>query len=89
MLRPLVLVLLVALFSSVLLVQVSGTTRRDMLTKILRSDLANDKVRASDVNSKFKMVENKDILISAVLFFGFFCCCLLGSHSLAPAQAFL
>lgn len=68
MLRPLVLVLLVALFSSVLLVQVSGTTRRDMLTKILRSDLANDKVRASEVISKFVIVENKDILISAVLF---------------------
>lgn len=67
MLRPLVLVLLVA-FSSVLLVQVSGTPRRDMLTKILRSDLTNDKVRASDVISKFKMVENEDILISAVLF---------------------
>lgn len=37
-------VLLVALFSSVLLVQVSGTPRKDKLTEMLRADLANDKV---------------------------------------------
>lgn len=37
-------VLLVALFSSVLLAQVSGTPRRDTLTEMMRADLANDKV---------------------------------------------
>ncbi|XP_029931949.1 somatostatin-1 isoform X2 [Myripristis murdjan] len=36
-------VLLVALFSSVLLVRVSGAPRRDMLTEMLRADLAKDK----------------------------------------------
>ncbi|KAM3590889.1 uncharacterized protein V6R79_018397 [Siganus canaliculatus] len=34
--------LLVALFSSVLLLQVSGAPRRDLLTERLRADLAND-----------------------------------------------
>ncbi|XP_038586360.1 somatostatin-1A [Micropterus salmoides] len=43
MLRSHVQVLLVALFSSVLLVQVSGAPRRDMLTETLRADLENDK----------------------------------------------
>lgn len=37
-------VLLVAVFSPVLLVQVSGAPRRDMLVELLRADLANDKV---------------------------------------------
>lgn len=47
MLRPQVQVLLVALFSSVLLVRVSSAPRRDMLTETLRADLANDKVSSS------------------------------------------
>lgn len=34
-------VLLVALFSSVVLVQVSGAPRRDMQTEILRADFTN------------------------------------------------
>lgn len=42
MLRSQVQVVLVALFSSVLLVQVNGAPSRDMLT--LRADLVNDKV---------------------------------------------
>lgn len=37
-------VLLVAVFSSALLAQVSGAPRRDMLAELLRADLANDKV---------------------------------------------
>lgn len=42
-------VLLVVLFSSVLLVHVSGAPRRDMLTEMLRADLSNDKVGDSCV----------------------------------------
>lgn len=41
-------VLLVALLSSVLLGQVSGAPRRDMLT--LRADLSSDKVSDEDLN---------------------------------------
>ncbi|XP_071765566.1 somatostatin-1 [Centroberyx gerrardi] len=43
MLRSQLQVLLVALLSSVLLVRVSGAPRRDMLTEMLRADLAKDK----------------------------------------------
>ncbi|XP_041821431.1 somatostatin-1A [Chelmon rostratus] len=53
MLRPQVQVLLVALFSSVLLVQVSGSPRRDMLTETLRADLADDKDLAHLLLLKF------------------------------------
>lgn len=49
MLRSQVQVLLVALFSSVLLVQVSGAPHRDMLTETLNADLTNDKVSDSYV----------------------------------------
>lgn len=46
MLRSQVHILLVVLFSSELLPQVSGTPRRDRLTEILRnSELEDDKVR--------------------------------------------
>nr|XP_046237644.1 somatostatin-1A isoform X1 [Scatophagus argus] len=45
--------LLVALFSSVLLVQVSGVPRRDMLTETLRADLASDKDLAHLLLLKF------------------------------------
>ncbi|XP_029310825.1 somatostatin-1A [Cottoperca gobio] len=51
MLRSQVQVLLVALFSSVLQVQVSCAPRRDMLT--LRADLANDKDLAHLLLLKF------------------------------------
>lgn len=47
MLLSQVQLLLVVLFSSVLLVQVSGAPRRDMLTETLRADLAGDKVSHS------------------------------------------
>lgn len=50
-------VLLVALFSSVLLVQVSGAPHRDMLTEILRADLANDKVSNLNMLQRFYMAE--------------------------------
>ncbi|XP_040887298.1 somatostatin-1A [Toxotes jaculatrix] len=53
MLRSQVRVLLVALFSSVLLVQVSGAPRRNMLTESLRADLANDKDLARLLLLKF------------------------------------
>ncbi|XP_051285047.1 somatostatin-1A [Dicentrarchus labrax] len=53
MLRSQVQVLLVALFSSVLLVQVSGAPHRDMLTETLRADLANDKDLAHLLLLKF------------------------------------
>ncbi|XP_036967531.1 somatostatin-1A [Acanthopagrus latus] len=53
MLRPQVQVLLVALFSSVLLVRVSSAPRRDMLTETLRADLANDKDLAHLLLLKF------------------------------------
>ncbi|XP_039996197.1 uncharacterized protein sst5 [Xiphias gladius] len=43
MLRPQVQVLLVALFSAVLLVQVSGAPRRDRQTETLTADLVDDK----------------------------------------------
>ncbi|XP_070711074.1 somatostatin-1A [Pempheris klunzingeri] len=43
MLRSQVQVLLVVLFSSVLLVQVSGAPHTDMLTEALRADRANNK----------------------------------------------
>lgn len=59
MLCPQVQVLLVALFSSVLLVQVSSAPRRDMLTETLRADLANDKVSSCYILycTDFKMAE--------------------------------
>ncbi|XP_076581491.1 somatostatin-1A [Chaetodon auriga] len=53
MLRPQVQVLLVVVFSSVLLVEVSGSPRRDMLTETLRADLANDKDLAHLLLLKF------------------------------------
>ncbi|XP_070786127.1 somatostatin-1A [Enoplosus armatus] len=53
MLRSPVQLLLVALFSSVLLVQVSGDLRRDMLTETLRADLSNDKELAHLLLLKF------------------------------------
>ncbi|KAI3376397.1 hypothetical protein L3Q82_016877 [Scortum barcoo] len=46
-------VLLVILFSSVLLVQVSSAPRRDMLTEALRAELANDKDLAQLLMLKF------------------------------------
>ncbi|XP_031154309.1 somatostatin-1A [Sander lucioperca] len=51
MLRSQVQVVLVALFSSVLLVQVNGAPSRDMLT--LRADLVNDKDLAHLLMLKF------------------------------------
>ncbi|XP_022616454.1 somatostatin-1-like [Seriola dumerili] len=53
MLGSQVQVLLVALSSSVLLVQVSGAPRRDMQTEILRADFANDKDLAHLLLLKF------------------------------------
>ncbi|XP_044040545.1 somatostatin [Siniperca chuatsi] len=53
MLRSQVQVLLVALFSSVLLVQVNGAPRRDMLTETLRADLADNKDLAHLLLLKF------------------------------------
>lgn len=52
MLCSLVQVLLVASFSSVLLVQVGGVPRTHVLAGLLRADLANDKV--SKYNAGFK-----------------------------------
>ncbi|XP_071315533.1 somatostatin-1A [Trachinotus anak] len=53
MLGSQVQVLLVALFSFVLLVQVSGAPRRDMQTEILRADFANNKDLAHLLLLKF------------------------------------
>ncbi|XP_071388134.1 somatostatin-1A [Centroberyx affinis] len=53
MLRSQLQVLLVALLSSVLLVRVSGAPRRDMLTEMLRADLAKDKDLAHLLLLKF------------------------------------
>ncbi|XP_026208876.1 somatostatin-1A [Anabas testudineus] len=53
MLLSQVQLLLAALFSSVLLVQVSAAPRRDMLTETLRADLANDKDLAHLLLLKF------------------------------------
>lgn len=50
-------VLLVALFSSVLLAQVSGTPRRDTLTEMLRADLSNDKVGNWNITLRFKKLK--------------------------------
>ncbi|XP_070849593.1 somatostatin-1A [Chaetodon trifascialis] len=52
MLHP-VQVLLGVLLSSVLLVEVSGSPRRDMLTETLRADLASDKDLAHLLLLKF------------------------------------
>lgn len=86
MLRPQVQVLLVALFSSVLLVRVSSAPRRDMLTETLRADLANDKVSSSYILhcTDFEVAEMtvlKCILSSSPL-----PSVLLGSRSLALAE---
>ncbi|KAM7366290.1 hypothetical protein PAMP_015741 [Pampus punctatissimus] len=53
MLRSQVQVLLAALFSSVLLVRISGAPRRDMLTETLRSDLTKNKDLAHLLLLKF------------------------------------
>lgn len=85
MLRPQVQVLLVALFSSVLLVQVSSAPRRDMLTETLRADLANDKVSSCYILycTDFKMAEMGIWSASLV---PFLCRPPLGSRSLALAE---